>query len=200
MLVYLPTAPVEIQNQAFEYANRLLSDPKQLELIPAQAPVHALLGNPIGRPSSYYGLRLMQENDEAVSGYATHDFASVRDGNVVGIMGYSTFNQNGKIIGYGPWFDRFGRDGGFTFERDILGIYQEVINNTHETLVSVFHGEYNQKRMDNSYREKSRTTGFDREVIGKYERKSMPLKTVRDTLSGKLVVTTSVVLKGRLGQ
>lgn len=197
MLVYLPTASEDIQNQAFEYANTMLSDPKQLDLIPATAPCHALLGNPEGRPSTYSELREMQLEEEKKTGYTTHDFASVTCDVVVGLMGYSTLRTGDNVFGYGPWLGQSERVG-FTFERDMIGIYDEVLNNTTETWVSLFCGELNEDRLKQTFREKDGLDGFSRHVVNRYEKKTLPIKMVYATLSGKILPTRSVILRGRL--
>ena len=198
MLVYLPTASEEIQNKAFEYANRLLSDRKQLELIPETAPCHALLGNPEGRPSTYQSLREMQVAEEAKTSYASHDFASVNsDGVVVGVMGYNTKNLNGSVFGYGPWLGQIERVG-VTFERDMISIYDEAIKNTHETWVSLFCGDLNKARLETTFREKDGRDGWQRHVIGKYELKTLPLTMVYTNLLGEVMPTRSAILRGKL--
>ena len=198
MLIYLPDASEEVQNKAFSYACTMLDSKQQLDLIPATAPCHALLGNPVGRPSTYRELRRLQVEEQQRTGYASYDFASVNtNGDVVGIMGYNTQLIAGKVFGYGPWLGQMERVG-ITFERDMIAIYQEAINNTHETWVSLFRGELNEDRLRSTYREKDGKDGWQRHVISKYELLTCPITVVYTTLSGFQASTRSVILKGNL--
>lgn len=198
MLVYLPTANKDIQDKAFEYANSMLSDINQLELIPYNAPFHALMGNPEGRPSTYEELRNCQLEQEKMNGYSSFDFASVNSNNeVVGIMGYNTRPDGDRIFGYGPWLAQREKIG-ITFEKDMIAIYDEVLKNTHETWVSVFCGKYNEEKMRLTYRDKDKQNAWQRQVINKYERKTSQITTVRKTLAGNHVKTYCVILKGAL--